>query len=128
MQKMLLFILSCLYLVVTSGMQVQQHYCMGRLKATTVGFHESKKCGTCGMEVGSSKCCRDESQWLKVKDNHQLAFISNDVPAAFVIDLPPAQYYFLRSPHQVVPLFQVKNHSPPPLLPDRNVLFCVFRV
>ncbi len=128
MQKMLFLILSCLYLVATSGMQVQQHYCMGHLKATTVGFHESKKCSTCGMEAGNSECCHDESQWLKVNDNHQAAVTTGSVPTPFVMDLPPVQHYFLQPTAQHVITAQVNNHSPPPLLPDRNVLFCVFRI
>ena len=128
MQKMLFLILSCLYLVVTSGMQVQQHYCMGHLKATTIGFHENNKCGTCGMEVGSNECCHDESQWLKVSDTHQVAVVAGDAPAAFVMNLPPVQHYFVSPAIQQIVTTQVNNNSPPLLLPDRNILFCIFHI
>ncbi|RYE13962.1 MAG: hypothetical protein EOP45_20385 [Sphingobacteriaceae bacterium] len=128
MKKMLLAILSCLYLVVTSGMQVQHHYCMGHLKATTVGFHENKKCGTCGMEAGSTACCHDESQWLKLNDKHQAVASIAYIPTSLALDIPSVYYFFLQPIVQHLVIQRASNNSPPPLLADRNVLYCVFRI
>jgi hypothetical protein len=128
MKKMLLAILSCLYLLVTSGMHVQQHYCMGKLRSSSVGFQEAKTCGSCGMEVGNSHCCHDEAQWLKMDDDHQAAFALGYVPAPFAMDLPPVQFYFKQPIFSVAPQIRVSNHSPPLVLPDRTVLYSVFRI
>lgn len=128
MKKMLLAILSCLYLLVTSGMQVQQHYCMGKLRSSTIGFHEAKTCANCGMEVGSNHCCHNKAQWLKVDDDHQAVFALGAIPTPFVMDLPPAQFYFKEPGFSAVSLIWVSNHSPPLVLPDRTVLYNVFRI
>jgi hypothetical protein len=127
MKKMLLVILSCLYLVATSGMQVQQHYCMGKLRSSSIGFKEAKTCNSCGMEVGSNHCCHDEAQWLKVDDNHQ-ATTSGFIPLPFVIALSPVQFYFQQPVFSSVTLVRVNNHSPPLLLPKRTVLYCNYRI
>jgi hypothetical protein len=129
MKKWMLAILSCLYLVATSGMQIQHHYCMGRLKATSIGFLESKKCDTCGMEAGSSRCCHDESQWVKVKDNHAAAILNTDIPTPFVLCLPPVVHFFARAAIFQAERLSVNNHSPPPLLlANRQALFCLYRI
>lgn len=128
MKNVLLTILSCLYLLVTSGMQVQQHYCMGKLRSSTIGFQKAKTCGTCGMEAGESHCCHDEAQWLKVDDDHQAMVVLGSIPAPFVIDLPPAQFFFQCPALYVAVSQMVNNHSPPPLLPNRTILYCNYRI
>jgi hypothetical protein len=128
MPKVLLSILACLYLLSTSGMQVQHHYCMGHLRSSHIGFHQPTTCGTCGMQAGHSHCCHDESQWLKVKDNHQAATVANDVPDPFVLALPPVLHYQMQQPVVTLATGSVSNHSPPLLLPDRTVRYRVFRI
>jgi hypothetical protein len=128
MPKVLLSILACLYLLSTSGMQVQHHYCMGHFRSSHIGFHQPATCGTCGMEAGHSQCCHDESQWLKVKDNHQAAAMGGEVPAPFVLMLPPVLHYQIQQPVVALVAGSVSNHSPPFLLLDRTVRYRVFRI
>ena len=129
MKKPVLVILSFLYLVVTSGMEVQFHYCMGRLKNTTIAGSPADRCGSCGMEKKDSACCHDESRWGKVNDNHQPAVFTNTVPAPFSMHLPAVHYSWVNHPVHTNLVVAVSNHSPPPLItPDLNLLNGVFRI
>ena len=74
MKKVIVFILSVLYLSTSMGATVHMHYCMGRLVGWDLGNGESKDCISCGMakdapmpgcSVGMKNCCHDEHMHIQ---------------------------------------------------------------
>jgi hypothetical protein len=127
-KKFLLSILTFLYMMVSSGIALEIHYCMGQKAG--VDFYHSKddKCSKCGMKEKKGGCCNDEHKFYKLSDSHknihnELAFsagellISND-HGLYNWQLP------VLNPHAFS-----HSHSPPddtgPSLCIRN---CVFRI
>lgn len=62
-----------MYLVITSGLVLQVHYCMNKQVGSSVQFAELGKhtCTVCGMQNAKNKCCRDEVKFIKLQDVHQ---------------------------------------------------------
>jgi hypothetical protein len=93
MKKLFLYLLSFVFIITSSGVMVNMHYCMGKLAGTSVSLvtNSPKKCGSCGMEKTSKKgkgCCHDAKKLIKnvVDQNiansffnidHQIAFLPN---------------------------------------------------
>jgi hypothetical protein len=76
MKKIAVVILALLYIITTTGANLNLHYCMGELADWGFGSSKSKTCGFCGMEKGVEKdngCCKDE-----------LKFVKNDADQKFV--------------------------------------------
>jgi hypothetical protein len=68
MKKLLLSILTLVYLVSTSGAMLETHFCMGKLADWSIGHTQSDTCGTCGMEKSEEQdngCCTDERTFIK---------------------------------------------------------------
>ncbi|MEN9548523.1 MAG: hypothetical protein RIR12_1114 [Bacteroidota bacterium] len=55
------------YLIASSGMVVNYHYCMKRLASVDFFETSSEVCGMCGMETHDSNgCCHDEVKVVKL--------------------------------------------------------------
>ena len=67
MRKLLVSILSIVYLTASTGTSVDMHYCMGKLVDWTFSHDDSGSCGSCGMEKKGSDngCCKDEQKFVK---------------------------------------------------------------
>ncbi|OJW36973.1 MAG: hypothetical protein BGO54_12805 [Sphingobacteriales bacterium 46-32] len=75
LRKIAVGILTVLYLLVTTGVVVNYHYCMNRLASTQFYAAESKQCGKCGMHISKSHgCCHDEVKVYKLDDDQQAAY------------------------------------------------------
>lgn len=57
------------YLVLTIGMSIHLHYCMGRLKTVELVLQASQSC-RCQSETRKPKCCEDEFITLSVDEPH----------------------------------------------------------
>ncbi|NBR56313.1 MAG: hypothetical protein EBU05_04550 [Chitinophagia bacterium] len=93
MKKLFLYLLSFIFIITSSGVMVNMHYCMGKLAGTSMSWvsNSPKKCGKCGMEKSKKKgkgCCHDSKKLIKnVFDqniansffnvDHQLALLPN---------------------------------------------------
>ena len=93
MKKLFLYLLSFIFIITSSGVMVNMHYCMGKLAGTSMSWVKNtpKKCGKCGMEKSKKKgkgCCHDSKKLIKnvVDQNiaysyfnvdHQLALLPN---------------------------------------------------
>lgn len=76
MKKILIAILSILYIGTASGATVQLHYCMGELVNLSIGHDESNACDNCGMEkdgAGKNDCCKDEQKQIKLEKDQKVA-------------------------------------------------------
>ncbi len=130
MRKIILSIVLLSYLVASSGVIINFHYCMNNLASTGIFEPESKKCGQCGMHTDDSNgCCRDESKMVKMQNDQQ--------PSSSLSYVLPSLSTLLHLPSNfiVVSIFNISaakyfiSHSPPLLSEqDRYLQNGVFRI
>ncbi len=65
MRRLLLSILILLYIVVSSGITVSFHYCMGKLSDLEL-ITSTEQCSSCGQKQTSSHCCSTEAHFIKL--------------------------------------------------------------
>ncbi|MBA2500858.1 MAG: hypothetical protein H0V30_14125 [Chitinophagaceae bacterium] len=71
MKKTALFILTLSYLLFTSGLIINSHYCMNRLSSMELFSGKSDICSQCGMDNNDlNDCCHDETTIVKLQDDH----------------------------------------------------------
>jgi hypothetical protein len=127
MKKLLLGILSFVYITIASGVVVNIHYCMGRLSSVDYTYNNNDKCGKCGMD-NKKGCCHNEFKIVKLADDQQVAKAGINVAQApailssWVVDLS-------RPVQGLNKYFALQYHSPP----DKGDLpvylsNCVFRI
>lgn len=131
MKKIIVAILSILYISTASGATVQLHYCMGKLVNWSIGHDESNTCDNCGMEKdgkGKNDCCKDEHKQIKLEKDQKVAesfqamqLIATAVPVSSIVyTLPQAGSVTEKNP---------RSNAPP--LTDATSLCirnCVFRI
>ena len=130
MKKLLASISVICYLVMSSGVVVNFHYCMNRLASVKLFQAETKVCGLCGMKKHKSHgCCHDEIKVVKMEDDQNKA---NHIVASFEA---PEQTVAEVSDFIIAPFTSEKqanyyeNHSPPLLsVQDTHLQNCVFRI
>jgi hypothetical protein len=126
MNKLLLGIFSVFYLIMSCGLVLNVHYCMGHLSSIDPYLSISKKCGHCGMEDG--KCCHSESKVLKLSTDQQVAGAGIDIASQpAVLHEPVAD--MLLSVQGMEMSFQPHYHSPPEShLPALYLRYGAFRI
>ena len=128
MKKFIAAILAIIYLVVSSGVAINIHYCMGKLASVDL-MHSSDKCSKCGMKNGTkSGCCKDEFKIVKLSDSHKL--ISNDIniftPVA-VVDNSKSIFDAVIFSSKLTPNYN-SNSPPQSSALSFNILYSVFRI
>lgn len=109
--------LATLLLVATTGITLNKHYCMGRLKSVSINDHIPHCCEQAPEE--KMPCCEDISEKLKVEEITQVSFDFDANP-----DLYPLAIinFILDETHLVFQREPVlKYHESPPPLPDQNM-------
>lgn len=128
MRKLFLLIVSFCYLASTSGVAMQWHYCMGKLRSVDVGLaSHDETCGKCGMAKGNNHCCKDEVSVSKITDSHQQA---NQLAFSFLsLEAIVAEHILLPEPfvQNLGQQYPYRPHAPPDIVKDRTILFQVFR-
>lgn len=112
-------------LVATTGVTLNKHYCMGRLKAVAL-FQSANTCADEGM-TDPMPCCEDVSEELKVENLTKASFDFKSSPE--LVQLAAFQHAFLVviiSNKKERPSFQ--NYSPPPSDRDIPVLIQSFLI
>lgn len=69
MKRLFIFSLLIVYTAMACGVNVQLHYCGGKLKSISL-FDKTEKGGCCGSKMKSKDCCKNKTTFIKVKDNH----------------------------------------------------------
>jgi hypothetical protein len=116
MKKIAVVILAFLYIITTTGANINLHYCMGELADWGLGSNESKTCGFCGMEKGDEKdngCCKDELKFIK-NDNDQ-KFVES---ATYTLKIPAVALLPVYTAFTCIQSASVKeqnavSHAPP---------------
>jgi hypothetical protein len=115
LKKISITILAVFYLVVTSGVMMNIHYCMG--KVSSVSFihekdHSDGSCNKCGMDKTENHCCKDEAKSIKLSDTHQS--LSYSFELASLSSVQPQRYILLNEAEQGVSGFPIINYSSTP--------------
>ena len=129
MKKVFAFIITLMYLGVSSGFVVAIHHCMGSVAGASLGMAGSNNtCGKCGMDRGSNKCCKDEVKLVKLQDAQKIG------NGALQITIPTGiihhSDYNNTDPVTGLTAFNMPAvHAPPGhVTTSRCLLHCVFRI
>ena len=130
MKKALAVIWMMAYLLLSTGVVVNFHYCMNQLASTQFYGEKQELCGQCGMDAESSHgCCRDEIKVIKMDDDHQLLSLTAwflQAPALVAVE---TSTYFLDFVPALADQDAIRNHSPPSFhKQDTYLRNCVFRI
>jgi hypothetical protein len=72
LKHIVLTTLAAAYLLASTGLVVNLHYCLGRVKAVTLAVQEKEHC-ICPEPTVEKDCCRSEQQLLETQSTHLLA-------------------------------------------------------
>jgi CDGSH-type Zn-finger protein len=126
MKRFTVAILAIIYFTISTGMVINMHYCMGKLRSVNVDVLAKNLCG-CGKKE-TKGCCKTEHKLVKLEDNHKASV------ADFIFQSPVC---ILQNTYSLIntPLINVNeqtaynNHSPPLLSQqDTYLRNCVFRI
>ena len=128
MKKLLLSILTFLYMMVSTGIAMEVHYCMG--KQAGIEFYGSKDdvCGKCGMLEKKGGCCSNEHKFFKFEDSFKHA--SNEINFVFFNEAITAQFSsFTSNEENYVAIHDSFYESPPKIYgPTIYIRNCIFRL
>lgn len=95
MKKVLLIIITLIYVVMSSGVTLTYHYCKGRLAnvkvmalADNCASCGKNSCVSCGMQMNPSPCCSDETQFIKITSDQNISNFMADLSPATIELLP----------------------------------------
>lgn len=118
------------YLVVTSGVVINSHYCMKRLVSIHLFEKKAKICGRCGMDFhAGNDCCRDEVKLVKLQqDQRQQVVTTPGIAKLAPMVCTPSEFLVGEFQNKNIHL-HFNNHSPPLLSgQDTYLLNSVFRI
>jgi hypothetical protein len=133
LKKFLAISFAFVYLLISSGLLVEVHHCMGRIAdagLTIFTSHaDNDKCGKCGMDKGkeSQHCCKDEYKQVKIASDQKFSSIQYliEAPVTLLAGFTlPARHETITSQESVT----AYRLRPPPKLPSAQSLLCVFRI
>ena len=128
MKKLLLAILSLVYLTLASGLVMNVHYCMGKVTSIDYGYRTGNDCERCGMK-NKKGCCHQEYKLLKLTADQQLAKTTSQAPAPFSFEIPACALSLLQIPQGSAVLADLRYHSPPDKRSGALYLHdCIFRI
>lgn len=108
-------LLAITLLVATTGVTLNKHYCMGRLKSLAVNVH-AEQCFSGEQE--KMPCCEDVSQELKVEEVTTPDFDFEIKPAAYQLSAVTWILYDFYANDQELEVPSFTYYSPP--LPDAD--------
>ncbi len=126
MKKIIVFILAVLYLGITTGAEVNIHYCMGKIADIKFDNNNDDACGKCGSKT-AMPCCGHQYKLIKLSDAHQLVDNSVNFHAPLVQPQTFNEYHFACM-HQIIENNNASTHAPPLSPPDICIKNCVFRI
>lgn len=131
MKKLIVAILSVLYLGTSAGATIHMHYCCGELDGITFSGGHKYKCGTDSRTIVSKKSCCDDRQ-LQVKTDGE----QNKAEITQILNAPFSSVAILQQQTIVIAhypnaILQKLFANPPPLLESSVPTYlrnCVFRI
>ena len=105
MKRLLVVLLSIVYLAAGSGFTLRQHYCMGQLIGTAIDHpaqnSDSHHCTRCGMEKKSNDdngCCKDKVKTFKASPD-QLPVKALQAPVMMLAAMLPVAFILPQESH-----------------------------
>jgi hypothetical protein len=71
MKKSLLLLLTFVYLITVSGINIGMHYCGGKLRGVSFTKHHDEN--SCCSKKMKKSCCKQKAITVKINDNHNAA-------------------------------------------------------
>jgi len=117
MKKVLLAILSLLYIIASLGFTLQKQYCTGMLANRGLNHCTSKICNKCGSEKINRKnnlCCRNENRFIKNDKDQNIPESVFQLPHLTAVAIPASIVEIscntFASEKEANPI----SHAPPP--------------
>jgi hypothetical protein len=130
MKRVLTSLIAMVYFVISSGMVMSIHYCMGKISSVDINHNKTETC-VCGMslkETSNKGCCKTEFKMVKLEDTHKAAYAFYEIQAPAVL-LPSVTSLFQQVDLQQSAEVYADIHGPPLLSEQDTYLFnCVFRI
>jgi hypothetical protein len=127
LKKVFVAILAVLYLAVASGVEMNIHYCMGKIASVEYGASEKGLCGKCGMQ-SKKGCCEDETRFLRLQDSHQLSQLSWAFQLPVTITSPLYSFVASSGARQEVLIHEHANGPPLNTATPIYLLNCNYRI
>ena len=135
LKKILAISFAFVYLLISSGLLLEVHHCMGRIADAGLTIFKSHsdddKCGKCGMDKGkeSEHCCKDEYKQVKIASDQKFSSIQYliEAPVSLLATFTLPARYELAPSQESIASYQA-NAPPPKLVPSAQSLLCVFRI
>jgi hypothetical protein len=127
MKKFFLAISTFIYMVLSCGVAMEIHYCMGTKAGVELYGNVKEKCSKCGM-TEKKGCCHDEHKFYKIDDSHKN--VTNNINSVLAQPVVVINYPLFNRPVSLNNVVAVTNtHSPPDYTgPSACILNCVFRL
>lgn len=130
MKRILTSIIALVYFVISSGLVMSVHYCMGKISSVDLSHNSTETC-VCGMplkETSGKGCCKTEFKMMKLEDNHKAAYAFYDVQTPVI--LLPKSISLFEQIDEVTSAKVYADINGPPLLSEQDtyLLNCVFRI
>jgi hypothetical protein len=128
MKRIVIVLLTAVYLFSSLGVAAKSMYCMGVLTSTTIAYTDHGNNEPCKMQMAKHKCCKTKKQYLKVKDQH-----FGSVTLAFLAKLFPVLNYYTTPDSVSAPCacqYHAYNIHAPPECSSAPVyvLNCTYRI
>ena len=129
MKKVLASITVFFYFIVSCGVVINLHYCMGDFQSFQLYSVKSDECGKCGMHMDDENdCCKDEVKIIKLEDKQNRVNINYSIQG-LESDNQSTSDFITASLLNRKDFFYYNTHSPPLISQqDTYLQNCVFRI
>ena len=132
MKKLVVLILSIVYLITSIGATIHLHYCMGKLVDWSIAARNSSECSNCGMikvhNGTNDGCCKDEFHQIKNDKDQKLLQASQLTKPLMTETVYVLAVVLANSPSSQLTVHLPDNNVVPRSCPSLNITNCVFRI
>ena len=129
MKKVLGSITVFFYFLLSCGVVISQHYCMGKFQSIQLYSISNDECGKCGMHMDKENgCCHDVVKIIKLQDDQNKVTVSYSIKGIEALPITTSEY-LLVAYNNISETLHTNFHSPPLLTgQDTYLQNCVFRI
>lgn len=126
MKRILVILILISYSVASFGVSLNYFYCCGVLKGVSLRVNTEEKIWKTKTGKG---CCDNKTVTLKLKvdqkNTEQTSFKIDNSLSPAILQTHDCEVIYIATSGNINSLYK---RPPPPYLPSRNILFCVFRI
>ncbi len=119
MKKLVLYIWAFVFILSSGGVLVDMHYCMGKIKGTSISSSFSSTdthCASCGMSKKSTtgkSCCHDTKKLVKNQFDQKIVEKASFSVATIFVILPIQAFAATTFTDEVALINHSFTHGPP---------------